>query len=247
MSRRPLTPAAEVPLFFSMRHIPRPLLWLAGALLLLLPAIAGAHGVTGSDQAFLEQNSGRQLLIFTYLGAKHMVTGYDHLLFLFGVIFFLYRLKEVGAYVTLFAVGHSVTLLIGVLGGMHVNAYLVDAIIGLSVVYKALDNLGAFKRWFGFQPNTKAAVLIFGFFHGFGLATKLQDFELSRDGLVPNMLAFNVGVELGQLLALSAILIVMGFWRRSSAFARQAFAANTVLMTAGFVLIGYQLTGYFVS
>ena len=230
-----------------MRHIPRPLLWLAGALLLLLPAIAGAHGVTGSDQAFLEQNSGRQLLIFTYLGAKHMVTGYDHLLFLFGVIFFLYRLKEVGAYVTLFAVGHSVTLLIGVLGGMHVNAYLVDAIIGLSVVYKALDNLGAFKRWFGFQPNTKAAVLIFGFFHGFGLATKLQDFELSRDGLVPNMLAFNVGVELGQLLALSAILIVMGFWRRSSAFARQAFAANTVLMTAGFVLIGYQLTGYFVS
>lgn len=234
-------------MFFPMRHIPRPLLWLAGALLLLLPAIAGAHGVTGSDQAFLEQNSGRQLLIFTYLGAKHMVTGYDHLLFLFGVIFFLYRLKEVGAYVTLFAVGHSVTLLIGVLGGMHVNAYLVDAIIGLSVVYKALDNLGAFKRWFGFQPNTKAAVLIFGFFHGFGLATKLQDFELSRDGLVPNMLAFNVGVELGQLLALSAILIVMGFWRRSSAFARQAFAANTVLMTAGFVLIGYQLTGYFVS
>ena len=234
-------------MFFPMRHIPRPLLWLAGALLLLLPAIAGAHGVTGSDQAFLEQNSGRQLLIFTYLGAKHMVTGYDHLLFLFGVIFFLYRLKEVGAYVTLFAVGHSVTLLIGVLGGMHVNAYLVDAIIGLSVVYKALDNLGAFKRWFGFQPNTKAAVLIFGFFHGFGLATKLQDFELSRDGLVPTMLAFNVGVELGQLLALSAILIVMGFWRRSSAFARQAFAANTVLMTAGFVLIGYQLTGYFVS
>lgn len=234
-------------MLFSTRHITRPLLWLAGMLLLLLPTIAGAHGVTGSDQAFLEQNSGRQLLIFTYLGAKHMVTGYDHLLFLFGVIFFLYRLKEVGAYVTLFAVGHSVTLLIGVLGGMHVNAYLVDAIIGLSVVYKALDNLGAFKRWFGFQPNTKAAVLIFGFFHGFGLATKLQDFELSRDGLVPNMLAFNVGVELGQLLALSAILIVMGFWRRSSAFARQAFAANTVLMTAGFVLIGYQLTGYFVS
>ena len=133
------------------------------------------------------------------------------------------------------------------LGGFHVNAYLVDAIIGLSVVYKALDNLGAFKRWFGFQPNTKAAVLIFGFFHGFGLATKLQDFALSRDGLVPNMLAFNVGVELGQLLALAGILIVMGFWRRTAAFPRQAFAANTVLMTAGFVLIGYQLTGYFVS
>lgn len=215
--------------------------------LLSLPLIAFAHGVTGDDKAFLEQSTGRQLLVFTYLGAKHMVTGYDHLLFLFGVVFFLYRLKDVGTYVTLFAVGHSVTLLYGVLGGVHVNAYLVDAIIGLSVVYKALDNLGAFKRWFGVQPNTKAAVLIFGFFHGFGLATKLQDFQLSHDGLVPNMLAFNVGVELGQLLALSGILIVMGFWRRTSAFGRQAFAANTVLMTAGFVLIGYQLTGYFVS
>lgn len=119
-----------------------------------------------------------------------------------------------------------------------------DAIIGLSVVYKGLDNLGAFRRWFGFQPNTKAAVLIFGFFHGFGLATKLQEFTLSGEGLVPNILAFNVGVELGQLLALSAILIAMNFWRRTPAFQRQAFAANVLLMIAGFVLIGYQLTGY---
>jgi hypothetical protein len=215
--------------------------------LTLIASVASAHGVTGSDQAFLEQNVGRQLVLFAYLGAKHMVTGYDHLLFLFGVVFFLYRLREVAGYVTLFALGHSTTLLAGVLGGLHVNAYLVDAIIGLSVVYKALDNLGAYRRWFGMQPDTRAAVLIFGFFHGFGLATKLQDFNLSPDGLVPNMLAFNVGVELGQLLALSAILIAMGFWRRSTAFGRQAFAANTVLMTAGFVLIGFQLTGYFVT
>jgi hypothetical protein len=220
---------------------------LAIALLLLSCAAASAHGVTGSDKAFLEQSSGRQLIAFIYLGAKHMVTGYDHLLFLFGVVFFVHRMREVAAYVTLFAVGHSVTLLYGVLGGVHVNAHLVDAIIGLSVVYKALDNLGAFQRWFGVQPNTKAAVLFFGFFHGFGLATKLQDFELSSDGLVANILAFNVGVELGQLLALSAILIAMAFWRRTSSFTRQAFLANTVLMTAGFVLIGYQLTGYFVS
>jgi hypothetical protein len=220
---------------------------LAIALLLLSCAAAFAHGVTGSDKAFLEQSSGRQLIAFIYLGAKHMVTGYDHLLFLFGVVFFVHRMREVAAYVTLFAVGHSVTLLYGVLGGVYVNAHLVDAIIGLSVVYKALDNLGAFQRWFGVQPNTKAAVLFFGFFHGFGLATKLQDFELSSDGLVANILAFNVGVELGQLLALSAILIAMAFWRRTSSFTRQAFLANTVLMTAGFVLIGYQLTGYFVS
>ena len=215
--------------------------------MMLLPAVVLAHGVTGSDQTFLEQSIGRQLLVFAYLGAKHMVTGYDHLLFLFGVVFFLYRMRDVGIYVTLFAIGHSITLLAGVLGGWHVNPFLIDAIIGFSVVYKALDNLGAFKRWFGVQPDTKAAVLIFGLFHGMGLATKLQDFSLSKDGLVPNMIAFNVGVEIGQLLALTGILIVMGFWRRFPSFPRHAFAANTVLMIAGFVLIGYQLTGYFVS
>lgn len=208
---------------------------------------AFAHGVSEDDKAFIVQSSGMRLLPFIYLGAKHMVTGYDHLLFLFGVIFFLYRMRDVGAYVTLFAVGHSVTLIYGVLSGTHINPYLVDAIIGLSVVYKALDNLGAFKRVLGFQPNTKAAVLIFGFFHGFGLATKLQQFTLSKEGLVPNILAFNVGVEFGQLLALSAILIFMGFWRRTDSFKHQAFAANAALMTAGFVLMGYQLTGYFTN
>jgi hypothetical protein len=140
-----------------------------------------------------------------------MVTGYDHLLFLFGVIFFLYRMRDTGSYVTMFAIGHSVTLLFGVLGNVSVSSYLVDAIIGLSVVYKALDNMGAYQCWFGFQPNTKAATLIFGLFHGFGLATKLQDFEMAPDGLVVNLIAFNIGVELGQLLALGAILIAMGF------------------------------------
>ncbi len=216
------------------------LLWLAGT-------DAFAHGVAEDDKTFIEQSTGMQLLPYIYLGAKHMVTGYDHLLFLFGVIFFLYRLRDVGVYVTLFAVGHSVTLLYGVLSGTHVSPYVVDAIIGLSVVYKAFDNLGGFKRLLGLEPNTKLAVLIFGFFHGFGLATKLQDFELSQDGLVPNILAFNVGVELGQILALSAILIAMGFWRRTDTFARHAFTANVVLMTAGFVLIGYQVAGYVIT
>ncbi len=224
--------------------------WLALMIVLLLPLFTTnvfAHGVAEDDKLFIEQNSGMQLIAFIYLGAKHMVTGYDHLLFLFGVIFYLYKMREVGVYVTLFAIGHSVTLLYGVISGTHVNSYIVDAIIGFSVLYKALDNLGAFERVLGFQPNTKAAVLIFGFFHGFGLATKLQEFSLSQDGLVPNILAFNVGVELGQILALGAILIAMGFWRRAAVFARQAFAANVVLMAAGFVLIGYQLSGFFVS
>jgi hypothetical protein len=214
---------------------------------LLLAGAAAAHGVAEDDKLFIEGSAGAQLIPFLYLGAKHMVTGYDHLLFLFGVIFFLYRIRDVGLYVTLFAIGHSSTLLYGVLSGTHVNPYIVDAIIGLSVVYKALDNLGAFKTVFGVQPDNRAAVFIFGLFHGFGLATKLQDFSLGSDGLVPNMLAFNVGVEIGQLLALTGILIAMGFWRRTSAFGRQAFAANVVLMSAGFLLTGYQLAGFYLN
>ena len=218
--------------------------WLAPGLALLAAAPAWAHGVEAGDAQFLESASGMHLLVFTYLGAKHMATGYDHLLFLFGVIFFLYRARDVGLYVTLFAVGHSVTLLSGVLMGTQINPYLIDAIIGFSVVYKALDNMGAYQRWFGVQPDTRAAVLIFGLFHGFGLATKLQDFTLSEDGLVANIIAFNVGVEIGQLLALGAILIAMSAWRRSTSFQTHAFAANTLLMACGFVLMGYQITGY---
>lgn len=185
-------------------------------LYLLLTAFAHAHGVAEGDKGYIQEISGTHLLPFTYLGTKHMVTGYDHLLFLAGVIFFLYRLKDIGLYVSLFAIGHSVTMLYGVYAGVNVNAYVIDAIIGLSVVYKALDNLGAYQRWFGVQPNTKVATLIFGLFHGFGLAAKIQEFEIARDGLLPNLLAFNVGVEIGQLLALGAILIVMGFWRRTA-------------------------------
>ena len=176
-----------------------------------------------------------------------MVTGYDHILFLFGVVFFLYRLQHVAIYVSLFALGHSTTMLAGVYFGWNVNAYIIDAIIGLSVVYKALDNLGAFQRWFGFQPDTKAATLIFGFFHGLGLATKILDYNISPEGLLPNLIAFNVGVELGQILALYAILIAMGYWRRTVGFWRHAYTANVVMMSAGFVLMGYQITGFFVS
>ncbi|HML83480.1 MAG TPA: HupE/UreJ family protein [Thiomonas arsenitoxydans] len=220
----------------------------AGVLLyLLLTALAHAHGVAEGDKGYIQEISGTHLLPFTYLGAKHMVTGYDHLLFLAGVIFFLYKLKDIALYVSLFAIGHSVTMLYGVYAGVNVNAYLIDAIIGLSVVYKALDNLGAFQRWFGVQPNTKVATLVFGLFHGFGLAAKIQEFEIARDGLLPNLLAFNVGVEIGQLLALGAILIAMGFWRRSAGFFQHAYTANVAMMCAGFMLIGYQLTGLFVS
>ena len=225
-------------------------LLLALSLILVMLAAgadAWAHGVAEGDKGYIQESSGVLFLPFVYLGAKHMVTGYDHLLFLFGVIFFLYRMKDIGLYVTLFAIGHSTTMLFGVLTGISANAYVIDAIIGLSIVYKALDNLGAFQRWFGFQPNTKAATLIFGFFHGFGLATKIIEFEIANEGLIPNLLAFNIGVEIGQLLALGTILILMGYWRRTPSFMRHAFAANVLLMTAGFVLVGYQLAGFAIS
>jgi hypothetical protein len=214
--------------------------------LLLFVGVAQAHGIAGDDQAFLLRAMGVHIGPYVYLGAKHMVTGYDHLLFLAGVIFFLYRLREVALYVTLFAAGHSTTLLLGVLAGWHVDAYLVDAVIGLSVVYKAFENLGGFRA-LGFEPNTKAAVLFFGLFHGLGLATKLQDIDLSPDGLATNMVSFNVGVEIGQLLALGVMLIAFNVWRRSASFVRHSFAGNVALMAAGFVLASFQLTGYLTS
>jgi hypothetical protein len=215
------------------------------AALLLLSSPMFAHGVADRDAAYIQSIHGVNVMPFLYLGAKHMVTGYDHLLFLVGVIFFLYKLRDVAVYVTCFAVGHSVTLLTGVLSGIHVNSYLVDALIGLSVVYKAFDNLDGFRSVFGWQPNPKAAVLGFGLIHGFGLATKLQELSLSRDGLVGNMISFNVGVELGQIIALSIILMFMVIWRSRPGFIRHAVGANVLLMIAGFVLIGYQLAGYF--
>jgi hypothetical protein len=216
-------------------------------LALLYPGAVSAHNVSKRDASFVQSSSGRAVAVFMYLGAKHMVTGYDHLAFLVGVIFFLYRLKDIVQYVSLFTLGHSITLLGGVLGGIHANPYVIDAIIGLSVVYKAFENMDGFKRFLGFQPNTKLAVFIFGLFHGFGLATKLQELALDRNGLVTNILSFNIGVEIGQVLALTAILIVLSIWRTQSGYLRHAFATNTALMTAGFILVGYQVAGYFVA
>jgi len=214
---------------------------------IIVPMFLFAHGVPTGDQGYIQEINGVNFVPFMYLGAKHMVTGYDHLLFIIGVIFFLYRLKDIGIYVSLFAIGHSSTLLLGVFADIHINAFIIDAIIGLSVVYKALDNLGAFHQWFGVQPNTKISTFIFGLFHGFGLAAKIIEFELDTNGLFTNLIAFNIGVEVGQLLALSAILILISYWRKRSSFLIHAYSANVILMTLGFMLSGYQLFGYFNS
>jgi hypothetical protein len=219
---------------------------LLGVLVLFVLAAAGpafAHGLGGKDAAFVAAATGPDIVPFLYLGAKHMVTGYDHLLFILGVIFFLYRMKDVALYVTLFSLGHSLTLLAGVLGRIEVNPYLVDAIIGLSVAYKAFDNLGGFRTLFGVQPNTKVAVFGFGLIHGFGLATKLQALEPPQNGLLTNMLSFNVGVEIGQMIALTFMLALILVWRTLPGYRRMSTAANVLIMTAGFLLIGFQLGG----
>ncbi len=217
------------------------------AVLALFSVGVAAHGVDDNTRAFLMQNEGVQIVPFLYIGAKHMITGYDHLLFLTGVIFFLYRSKDILLYVTLFTIGHSTTLLLGVLFQIQLNAYLIDAVIGLSVFYKGFDNLGGFKRCLNCQPDTRFAVFIFGLFHGFGLATKLQEFELPDEGLLANLVAFNAGVEAGQFAALAVILIITSGWRKLPSFQKFSITTNTLLMSAGLMLTGYQLTGYVLS
>ena len=231
-------------------HVLRQSLIVFTTSLLVLIAFATsayAHAVTPGDAGYIQEIFGVHIISFIYLGAKHMITGYDHILFLLGVVFFLYHMKDVAIYVSIFAVGHSVTMIAGVWFGWGINAYIIDAIIGLSVVYKALDNLGLYQKWLGFQPNTKAATLIFGLFHGTGLASKILDYQLSEDGLLANLLAFNVGVEVGQILALFVILIVMGYWRRSPNFMRQASVANIIMVGLGLLLTYQQIAGYIAS
>lgn len=234
------------PLSYALRHA-LILTTLVLAALAAFASTAHAHDVTPGDAGYIQEIFGVHIISFIYLGAKHMMTGYDHILFLLGVVFFLYHMRDVAIYVTLFAVGHSVTMLLGVWYGWGINAYIIDAIIGLSVVYKALDNLGAFQKWLGFQPNTKAATLIFGLFHGTGLASKILEYQIAEDGLLANLLAFNVGVEVGQILALFVILIVMGYWRRSPNFMKQATVANVIMVFLGVLLTYQQIAGFIAS
>ena len=221
--------------------------YLCTVFIALFSLSAFGHTIEGSDASFVEAIDGPAIFPFMCLGAKHMVTGYDHLLFLVGVIFFLYRPKHVVQYVTLFAIGHSITLLLGVLADLQVNAYIIDAIIGFSIVYKAFENIDGFKRLFGIDPNTRIAVFVFGLFHGLGLATKLQEFELSANGLVTNIISFNIGVEIGQILALSAVFIALSIWRSNASFLKHAFVTNTALMSGGFMLAGFQLSAFFLQ
>ena len=202
-----------------------------------------AHNVSPENASFLSQVNGVELGLFMYLGAKHMVTGFDHLLYLFGILFWVRGLRDAVVFVSLFALGHSVTLIAGTSAGWQVNAIVVDTLIGLSIVYKALENIGGFRLLFGVEPNAYAAIVCFGLIHGLGLATKLQDVYSGGEGFVANLIGFNVGVELGQLVALALLLFLVLGLRRLGAQG-QALGVNLVLMSCGFLLAIYQLAQF---
>lgn len=208
---------------------------------LILANQAFAHAVAEGDQSFLARAEGIWAGPFMYLGAKHMVTGYDHLLYLAGVIFYLGKLTDVVKFVSLFAIGHSITLLFGVLAHIHISPYFIDAIIGLSICYKALENLGSIRFL-----DPKWAVFGFGLVHGFGLSTKLQDLALSSDGLVANMIFFNIGVEIGQVIGLVFLYIGLTWLRERPDFEPISRNANVILFGAGLILFGLQATGYII-
>ncbi len=220
----------------------KPLLVAAAAL--TMPLIAIAHGISDADRQRMLDGG---LLQYIGLGASHMLTGYDHLLFLFGVVFFLTNFKDLAKFVTAFTIGHCLTLIFATFYQITWNYYLVDAIIAVSVIYKGFDNNGGFRKYFDSEsPNLLAAVFGFGLLHGFGLSTRLQQLPLGEDqmGILLRILSFNVGVELGQIAALSVMVAVLAVWRRRASFARFSYAANTALVYAGVLLLLMQLHGY---
>jgi hypothetical protein len=201
-----------------------------------------AHGMSAEDQARIV-NAG--LFEYMRLGATHMLSGYDHLLFLFGVMFFLTRFGDIVKLITAFTLGHSLTLVLATLFAVRADYYLIDAVIALTVCYKAFDNLDGFRKYFDMaSPNIFWAVFIFGLIHGFGLSTRLQLLPLGEEGLVLKILAFNAGVEIGQIIALSVMFVVLLGWRRSASFRRLSNAVNLLLMLLGGLLLLMQLHGY---
>lgn len=209
---------------------------------LLFSGTAVAHGISAAERARILEGG---LPEFIELGAAHMLTGYDHLLFLFGVVFFLSRFGEILKFITAFTLGHSLTLLVATLYGIQANAYLIDAVIALTVCYKGFENLDGFRRYLGrASPNLTVMVFTFGLIHGFGLSTRLQELPLGEEGLVAKILAFNVGVELGQVLALVFMLLLLGRWRRSSSFVHFSRIANSGLIGLGGLLLVMQLYSY---
>lgn len=213
------------------------------AALILTPSLLHAHGVTSADQEAL---SGGGLWAYLLVGAKHMVTGYDHLLFLVGVIFYLKDFKDILRFITAFTLGHSITLIGATYLGITADEHLVDAIIALSVVYKGFENLNGFERLLKVPaPDLLSMVFFFGLIHGFGLSTRLQSFSLGAEQFLAKIVSFNIGVELGQVLALIPIVFVISKWRGTKRYTTFHRVVNYCLILAGVALLAYQLYGFF--
>jgi len=213
------------------------------SILIFMPIILQAHGVSVTDQQTLNEGG---LLAYIYVGAKHMITGYDHILFLVGVIFYLNNFKDILKFISVFTVGHSITLIGATYLGIKADEHLIDAVIALSVLYKGFENLGGFKKFFNIEStNLLMMVFIFGLIHGFGLSTRLQSFQMGVEDFLAKIVCFNIGVELGQVLALVPIVFVISKWRGKSGYSTFYQIVNWFLVIAGIGLFIFQLYGYF--
>jgi len=210
--------------------------------LLLIPFVGLAHDVTSADQEILRTGG---LWAYIRVGATHMLTGYDHLLFLAGVIFYLNSFKDILKFITVFTIGHCITLIGATYTGITADEHLVDAVIALSVLYKGFENLGGFEKLNIKSPNLLVMVGLFGLIHGFGLSTRLQSFDMGEGQFLAKILCFNLGVEVGQVLALIPITFIITLARKQEQFPAFYKAVNWYLVLAGIALFVYQLYGYF--
>lgn len=209
--------------------------------LFLIAQSVFAHGMSEADKEAMVKGGYTQYII---LGATHMLTGYDHLLFVFGIVFFLTTFIDVVKYITAFTVGHSITLVSATLMGITANYYLIDAVIALSVCYIGFENVGGFRKYFEQTPNLLLAIFLFGFIHGFGLSTRLQELPLGEDGIILRILSFNLGIELGQVGALCIMVALLYKWRRTKSFLQISTVSNNGLIGAGILLFLMQMHGY---
>ena len=210
--------------------------------LLIFSGETWAHGMSDADKLAIVEGGN---LRYLWLGATHMLTGYDHLLFVFGIIFFLTSFRDIVKYITAFTLGHSVTLILATFNQIQLNYFLIDALIGLSVAYVAFANLDGFRKYLHIQPpNMLAMVVLFGLVHGFGLSTRLQELPLSSDGLLLNIVSFNAGIELGQIAALTVMLALLAGWRKARSFSAFSLSSNLMLIFAGAFFFLFQMHGY---
>ena len=210
-------------------------------LILLVTSLAYAHGMSEAEKQTILDGGNLQ---FMKIGATHMLTGYDHLLFVFGIVFFLSTFMDVVKTITAFTIGHSITLITATLMGVTVNYFLIDAVIALSVCYIGYENIGGFRKFFEKSPNLIWAVFIFGLIHGLGLSTRLQQLPLGEEGIVLRILSFNLGIELGQISALCLMVALLFKWRHTQSFLQISTVSNNGLIVAGAFLFLMQMHGY---